>query len=42
MIQDYMHGRRRGMIDLLAWNADATRMPYKMHSEISGKIVFEK
>lgn len=33
MIQDYMHGTQRGMIDLLAWNADATRMPYKMHSE---------
>ncbi|CEG59162.1 PHA/PHB synthase family protein [Legionella fallonii] len=33
MIQDYMHGVRRGTIDLLAWNADATRMPYKMHSE---------
>ncbi|OJY32427.1 MAG: PHA synthase [Legionella sp. 40-6] len=33
MIQDYMHGMTRGMIDLTAWNADATRMPYKMHSE---------
>ncbi|MDI9818985.1 MULTISPECIES: alpha/beta hydrolase [unclassified Legionella] len=33
MIHDYMSGQQRGMIDLLAWNADATRMPYKMHSE---------
>lgn len=33
MVQDYMHGKQRGMIALLAWNADATRMPYKMHSE---------
>jgi polyhydroxyalkanoate synthase len=33
MVQDYMHGQQRGMIALLAWNADATRMPYKMHSE---------
>ncbi len=38
MVQDYMHGRRRGMIDLLAWNADATRMPYKMHSEYLEKL----
>ncbi|WP_392536716.1 PHA/PHB synthase family protein [Legionella sp. 227] len=38
MIQDYMHGVRRGTIDLLAWNADATRMPYKMHSEYLEKL----
>jgi polyhydroxyalkanoate synthase subunit PhaC len=38
MIQDYMHGMSRGMIDLLAWNADATRMPYKMHSEYLEKL----
>lgn len=38
MIQDYMHGEHRGMIDLLAWNADATRMPYKMHSEYLEKL----
>lgn len=38
MIQDYMHGNERGMIDLLAWNADATRMPYKMHSEYLEKL----
>lgn len=30
MIQNYMHGEQRGMIDLMAWNADATRMPYKI------------
>ena len=38
MIQDYMHGAQRGMIALLAWNADATRMPYKMHSEYLEKL----
>lgn len=38
MVQDYMHGTRRGLIDLLAWNADATRMPYKMHSEYLEKL----
>ncbi|CZG14073.1 Poly-beta-hydroxybutyrate polymerase [Legionella pneumophila] len=38
MVQDYMHGMWRGMIDLTAWNADATRMPYKMHSEYLEKL----
>jgi polyhydroxyalkanoate synthase len=26
-------GRRPAMFDLMAWNADTTRMPYRMHSE---------
>ncbi|KTD05403.1 PHA synthase [Fluoribacter gormanii] len=38
MVQDYMHGTQRGMIPLLAWNADTTRMPYKMHSEYLEKL----
>lgn len=38
IIDDYMNGEERGMIDLLAWNADATRMPYKMHSEYLEKL----
>jgi polyhydroxyalkanoate synthase subunit PhaC len=33
MITDYMQGNRQPMNDLMAWNADATRMPYRMHSE---------
>jgi polyhydroxyalkanoate synthase len=28
-----MLGQRRPLSDLMAWNADATRMPYRMHSE---------
>jgi len=32
-IREYLMGQRGKMIDLMAWNADATRMPYKMHSE---------
>ncbi len=33
MVQEYMLGERSGMNDLMAWNADSTRMPYKMHKE---------
>lgn len=33
MIHDYLLGERRAMIDLMAWNSDATRMPFQMHSE---------
>lgn len=33
MVRNYLMGERRPMNDLMAWNADATRMPYRMHSE---------
>ena len=33
IIHDYMMGERSPMFDLMAWSTDATRLPYKMHSE---------
>lgn len=33
MVRDYLLGDRRPPNDLMAWNADATRLPFRMHSE---------
>jgi len=33
MVREYLLGQRGEPTDLMAWNADATRMPFRMHSE---------
>ena len=33
LVNDYLLGERSGFNDLMAWNADATRMPATMHSQ---------
>ncbi|OYU49384.1 MAG: poly-beta-hydroxybutyrate polymerase [Rhizobiales bacterium PAR1] len=41
MIHQYMLGERSGMNDLMAWNADGTRMPFRMHSEYLRKLFLD-
>lgn len=33
VVHDYLLGKRQDVSDLMAWNYNTTRMPYKMHSK---------
>ena len=38
MVREYVLGEREPVFDLMAWNADGTRMPYRQHAELMHRL----
>lgn len=38
MVREYLLGKRQPMFDLMAWNIDGTRMPYRQHSQLLRRL----